>query len=342
MPLKLIRSLSSNKFQHQATMDFEALMAKEIAKKKEKANKLSSTSKVIKKTELQKQEEEEYRKRQLAEEEKRSALKRKQDEKEEEQQVEREKRAKFVERVKLLRGQAASVNADNTKETLIEKIVSLDPTFENPETKNKEELSDILLKLQKDQELQKEREEEENVDYAIVGNDIKDHKDKVYIQMRAYLKYLILEWQEVLNNREKNTAEEDDEDLVSRTSEAIYSDVTESLQPLFSMLRKKTLPDEVFPTLATLLMYLQQNNFAKANDTYISLSIGNAAWPIGINAVGIHERSALSKIAGIGSEDKNVKVANIAKDEKTRKWMICIKRLITFSEGYLNSRPQIM
>lgn len=319
-------------------MDFEALMAKEIAKKKDKAKQLSS-SKVIKKTELQKKEEEEYRQRQLAEEEKRSALKRKQDEKDRELQIEREKRAKFAERVKLLRSQASSANADSTKETLIERILVFDPSFENADSKSKEELAHSLSRLQKDHELKKEREEEENVDFAIVGKDIKDDRNKVYIQMRAYLKYLILEWQEVLNQREKNKSGEDDEELVARTSETIYDDVTTSLQPLFGMLRNKTLPDEVFPTLATLLMYLQQKNYAKANDAYISLSIGNAAWPIGINAVGIHERSALSKIAGIGSEDKSVKVANIAKDEKTRKWMICIKRLITFTEGYLNKQP---
>jgi pre-mRNA-splicing factor 18 len=41
---------------------------------------------------------------------------------------------------------------------------------------------------------------------------------------------------------------------------------------------------------------MQNRSYQKANDAYLRMSIGNAAWPIGVTSVGIHERSAREKI----------------------------------------------
>ncbi|ETW46133.1 pre-mRNA-splicing factor 18 [Plasmodium falciparum MaliPS096_E11] len=49
------------------------------------------------------------------------------------------------------------------------------------------------------------------------------------------------------------------------------------------------------------------------------LAIGNAAWPMGVTMVGIHERAGRSKI--YASE-----VAHILNDETTRKYIQMIKR----------------
>ena len=51
------------------------------------------------------------------------------------------------------------------------------------------------------------------------------------------------------------------------------------------------------------------------------LAIGNAAWPLGVTAVGIHERKGRSAI----SEDK---IAHILSDEGTRKYIHAFKRLM--------------
>lgn len=43
-------------------------------------------------------------------------------------------------------------------------------------------------------------------------------------------------------------------------------------------------------------MYWKERNYVDANHAYLSIAIGNAAWPIGVTMVGIHERSAREKI----------------------------------------------
>ena len=65
-----------------------------------------------------------------------------------------------------------------------------------------------------------------------------------------------------------------------------------------------------------------------ANETYLKLSIGNAAWPVGVRSVGIHQRAADLKITG--SDQKTA--TNIMMGDKTRRWITAVKRLITFCE----------
>jgi pre-mRNA-splicing factor 18 len=64
---------------------------------------------------------------------------------------------------------------------------------------------------------------------------------------------------------------------------------------------------------------MQTRSYQQANDAYLRMSIGNAAWPIGVTSVGLHERSSERKI----SEDV---VAHVMNDEVSRKWIQAIKR----------------
>lgn len=66
-----------------------------------------------------------------------------------------------------------------------------------------------------------------------------------------------------------------------------------------------------------------------AIQSYMKLSIGNVAWPIGVTQIGIHERSAHSRIQG-GSQRANVMI-----DEPTRLWITSVKRLISFQEWWI-------
>lgn len=99
------------------------------------------------------------------------------------------------------------------------------------------------------------------------------------------------------------------------------------LFPLLVRLRKSNLDLDLLTSLATVIYHLQKNQFQRATESYMKLSIGNVAWPIGVTSVGIHARSAQSRIQG----DSNV--ANIMIDDKTRLWITSVKRLITFKEN---------
>lgn len=84
-------------------------------------------------------------------------------------------------------------------------------------------------------------------------------------------------------------------------------------------MRTRTLEPDVLRLLSEIVHHMQSRQYQKANDAYLRLSIGNAAWPIGVTAVGIHERSAREKI----TEDN---VAHVLNDEVSRKYIQSVKR----------------
>ena len=72
--------------------------------------------------------------------------------------------------------------------------------------------------------------------------------------------------------------------------------------------------------------FCQQGDFVKANDAYMDVAIGRAAWPIGVTMVGIHARTGRSKI-----ESQNV--AHVMNSELQRKYLTSVKRLMTFAQN---------
>jgi len=65
------------------------------------------------------------------------------------------------------------------------------------------------------------------------------------------------------------------------------------------------------------------------------MAIGNSAWPIGVSAVGLHERAAREKV-GEGVQ------AHVMNDEAQRKYITTMKRLISFAQGRYPSDPSRM
>lgn len=78
------------------------------------------------------------------------------------------------------------------------------------------------------------------------------------------------------------------------------------------------LPEDVVRHLAEVVHYCQCRLYSRANDAYLRLSIGNAAWPIGVVSVGIHERSNQGKISD--------NIAHVLNDEVSRKYIQAVKR----------------
>ncbi len=66
--------------------------------------------------------------------------------------------------------------------------------------------------------------------------------------------------------------------------------------------------------MVDITQYLLDRNYLKANDAYLEMAIGNAAWPIGVTMVGIHARTGREKIF-----DRNV--AHVLNDETQRKYI---------------------
>ena len=62
------------------------------------------------------------------------------------------------------------------------------------------------------------------------------------------------------------------------------------------------------------------------------MSIGNAAWPIGVTNVGIHSRTGRERIF-------SQNVAHILNDETSRKYIQALKRLMTFMQTRFPTDP---
>ncbi|KZT57897.1 Prp18-domain-containing protein [Calocera cornea HHB12733] len=170
-------------------------------------------------------------------------------------------------------------------------------------------------KTQDGKEKKREQDDEVQLEW------IKDAKEKLYPAIYFALKRKLKEWEQAMAERPDN---------IKRTAQGKLAAATqvqsaEYLKPLFKALRTKTMEDDVLEKLAEIVYHMQHRQYQRANDAYLRLSIGNAAWPIGVTMVGIHERSAREKI----STDQ---VAHVLNDEVSRKYIQSVKRLLTFAQ----------
>jgi pre-mRNA-splicing factor 18 len=101
-----------------------------------------------------------------------------------------------------------------------------------------------------------------------------------------------------------------------------------NLTPLFRKLESATLSPALLRSVTEIVDLIQQRRYVHANDAYLRLSIGKAAWPIGVTMVGIHERSAREKL----HESEKGSEAHIMADEVTRKMLQGIKRCLSFAQ----------
>ncbi|WVQ73647.1 hypothetical protein IAR50_003227 [Cryptococcus sp. DSM 104548] len=150
---------------------------------------------------------------------------------------------------------------------------------------------------------------------------IKTDPNKVYPIIYYALKGVLKEWEAWMDNR----PEEIRRSTQGKMAAATQVQSAQSLKPLFRSLRSRDLAPDVLRLLAEIVHHMQSRAYQKANDAYLRLSIGNAAWPIGVTSVGIHERSAREKI---GQDN----IAHVLNDEVSRKYIQAVKRLLTFSQ----------
>lgn len=149
---------------------------------------------------------------------------------------------------------------------------------------------------------------------------IKD-SELCYTLIYVYLKRIIKDWEQFLDARDGNEKVSDE----GRKETILFKQTVDYMKPFFKGLKKNSLENDVFQSLAEICHWIYRREYIKANDAYLRLAIGNACWPIGVTGVNIHERSALDRIT-------TGQVAHALNDESTRKWIQCIKRLITVAQ----------
>mmetsp|Transcript_1741 Transcript_1741/g.3721 ORF Transcript_1741/g.3721 Transcript_1741/m.3721 type:complete len:420 (+) Transcript_1741:43-1302(+) len=147
--------------------------------------------------------------------------------------------------------------------------------------------------------------------------ELNDKPKRIY----RYFKSLIRQWEEDLAQRP---------DAVKRTAAGKNETKTlkqckDYIRPLFHLCRRRELEEDLQLHLFNIVTFCEQGEFVRAHDSYIDVSIGRAAWPIGVTMVGIHARSGRAKI-----ESSNV--AHVMNSELHRKYLTSVKRLMTYAQ----------
>ncbi|KAI0881937.1 uncharacterized protein GGS22DRAFT_171151 [Annulohypoxylon maeteangense] len=346
-------------------MDFASLMSAELAKASPKPNNddkssSSSSKKYIRRSEAEAQREASYRAEQKALEEKRAAKaaeKRKREEEAvEEARVREDKRRRLEEETRRRREEAAaeeerlrrkrlglpelptedasngsregSEAADGEEDIPDEELVAKLRELGHPATlfgethrgrlRRYRKLTTVVTSGPIPTTLRLVDEKDMKISDAIP----QDRPGRVYLfrQLASYFTMVLREW-EVALAREEGTRDT----FAGKAAVNAMVSSRENMVPLFRKFEKGELDDDVLKPVVEIVKAAQERRYVDANDGYLRLSIGKAAWPIGVTMVGIHERSAREKL-------HDGERGHIMSDEVTRKYLQSIKRCLTFAQ----------
>ncbi|KAH0548577.1 hypothetical protein GP486_007880 [Trichoglossum hirsutum] len=145
----------------------------------------------------------------------------------------------------------------------------------------------------------------------------------LYRQLASYFTLILTEWEIALAQRPENVKAS----FQGKQAYTAMVQARENMRPLFRRFEKGDLEAGVLAPVVDIVRAAQERRYVDANDGYLTLSIGKAAWPIGVTMVGIHERSAREKLHESGKGQ-----AHIMSDEVTRKFLQSIKRCLSFAQ----------
>lgn len=145
----------------------------------------------------------------------------------------------------------------------------------------------------------------------------------LFRQLSSYFNMLLVEWSRALSARPDAVRQS----FQGKAALGAMQQSLANLRPLFQKLESQSLAESILEPVLEIVRAAQERRYVDANDGYLRLSIGKAAWPIGVTMVGIHERSAREKLH---ESDKGQ--AHIMSDEVTRKFLQSIKRCLSFAQ----------
>lgn len=196
---------------------------------------------------------------------------------------------------------------EQTEQRLVKEALAKQAGMEDEDLKRKQAAEDALL---------------DSVDTSDISiRLLEQDEDRNLYLVSVFFKRMLRDWGRHLDQMPDEEKRSRDGKLRMTT----YRQTHEYLQPFFRALKQKTLEPDVLARVTDMASYMQQREYQKANNEYLTMSIGNAPWPIGVTMVGIHERSGREKIFAS-------KVAHVLNDETTRKWIQSLKRMMTWAQ----------
>ena len=107
------------------------------------------------------------------------------------------------------------------------------------------------------------------------------------------------------------------------------------VRPLFKMCKSKNVPPDILLKLEEMVRLCENGNFRAANEKYLLTAIGNAAWPMGLSGVSIHQRAAQDNVG-------KSNIAHVMNNEIQRKYLTSVKRLMTYAQDLRTDVPPSM
>jgi len=166
-------------------------------------------------------------------------------------------------------------------------------------------------------------------DLLNMANDLRkgNHKHDENV-IAEWIKVLTTMWGHELNSRH----ESEKMTVKGKMEAATYTQTKGYIKPLLKLLRRNQLNDDIRDSLSFMLRYVMQRDYILANEKYMEMAIGNAPWPIGVTNAGIHARPGRERIYS-----KNV--GHVLNDEKQRRYIQGLKRLMTKCQQYFPTDP---
>ncbi|RKF77560.1 Pre-mRNA-splicing factor 18 [Golovinomyces cichoracearum] len=329
-------------------MDFASLMSKAISNAKPENLALGSNKQYVKRADIESQRREQYELEQRAIEAERAAKllqKRKREEEEAELiQKRKEKQRKLAELSSQQRKEReAAEECARRKRLGLPELIQHDNEKVEVDDITDEELFQRLRVMGEParlfgeshkQRLQRYRKigtvmtnsiipttlellEEKDMKVSTVPKD-KEGRHFLFRQLASYFTMVMTEWENALEKEKRDT-------FASKAAHNAMRQSKESMVPLFRKFEKGDLDEGILEPIVEIVKAAQDRRYVDANDGYLRLSIGKAAWPIGVTMVGIHERSAREKLH---ENDKG----HVMGDEITRKFLQSIKRCLSFAQ----------
>lgn len=166
-------------------------------------------------------------------------------------------------------------------------------------------------------------EKDMKVDETVPPASDKAARKWLFRQLASYFTMILREWEIALLKEQRESGATDT--VAARQAYSAMVQCKQTMTPLFRKFEKADLDDSVLKSVVEIVRAAQERRYVDANDEYLRLSIGKAAWPIGVTMVGIHERSAREKL-------HNGERGHVMGDEVTRKYLQSIKRCLTFAQ----------
>eukprot|EP00944_MAST-04C_sp_MAST-4C-sp1_P007746 g7746.t1 len=186
-------------------------------------------------------------------------------------------------------------------------------------------------KANPDDNLKKRKKERKEIIPKSVADLEKMPKKYLGKYCKKYIKAMLERWETELLSRPaevKNSAH-------GRAATRQFKECKTNLKQFFKGCKSDSVHIDVIGGVSKIVMFLQEREYVKAHDQYMLMAIGNAPWPIGVTAVGIHDRTGRERI---GSN----KIAHIMDDEGTRKYLNAVKRLLTYVQKSFPTDPSKM